>query len=302
MGYSEQGTIRVRGWRSWYGTVGTGEGVPLVVVHGGPALGHDYLEGLAALADGGRRVVFYDQLGCGRSDRPSDPGLWSMALFVEELAALREQLGLATVHLLGHSFGGALALDYLLTARPAGVAGLVLSNTFASTAAVLACWRGILARMDPGVRALLQRHQAAGTTDDPGYVAAWQEHFVARHVLRAAPTAGLQRSLGNMNDEVYRAMHGRGWMEVTGELATWDVTARLGEIDVPTLVVVGEHDQTGPDVAAALHAGIPGSRLLLLDSCSHLPFVEQPRRYLTAVSAFLAALDTAAAQRGDAHV
>src|ERR1700754_330251 len=105
--------IEVPGGQVWVNVVGSGGGVPLILLHGGPGGGHDYLEPLAALADD-RPVIFYDQLGCGKSDRPDDPALWTMDRFVDELSAVRQALGLGRVHLYGHSWGGWLAIEYLL--------------------------------------------------------------------------------------------------------------------------------------------------------------------------------------------
>jgi proline-specific peptidase len=131
-----EGTAEFRGYRTWYRVVGElpspGGKLPLLVLNGGPGCPHDYMEDLAALTDeSGRTVVFYDQLGCGRSDHPDDPDLWVMDTFVEELAAVRKALRLDRVHLLGHSWGSQLALEYVL-GRPAGLAGLVLAGPIAS--------------------------------------------------------------------------------------------------------------------------------------------------------------------------
>jgi len=128
-----RGYLSFRGYRTWYETIGDlSSGVPLVLLHGGPGIpGGSYAGLMAQLADR-RPVVRYDQLGCGRSDRPNDPSLWRVQTFVDELAALREKLGLERIHLLGHSWGGMLALEYLLT-RPKGVRSLVLSSSLSNT-------------------------------------------------------------------------------------------------------------------------------------------------------------------------
>ena len=126
-----KGTLPFRGYRTWYKVVGElnarSRVLPLLVLHGGPGVPHDYLEDLARLADEGRPVVFYDQIGCGRSDHPDDAALWTMATYVDELSAVRDALGLDRVHLFGHSWGGWLALEYAL-GRPSGLASLVLAR------------------------------------------------------------------------------------------------------------------------------------------------------------------------------
>ncbi len=147
--HTEEGTVEVEGgYRVWYRRVGDG-GVPLLILHGGPGAGHDYLEPLEALcAD--RTVVFYDQLGCGRSDRPEDTSLWRIERFVVEVDAVREALGLETVHLLGQSWGGWLAIEYMLT-DPRGVIGLVLASTSASIPQFVAEAERLKAALPPEV-------------------------------------------------------------------------------------------------------------------------------------------------------
>ena len=125
----EEGTIEIDGHQLWYRQGGE-SGVPLLLLHCGPGAGHDYLEPLAGLADR-RAVIFYDQLGCGRSDQPDDSSLWHIERFVREVDTIRAGLGLDRVHILGHSWGGWLAIEYMLGA-PQGVEGLVLASTSAS--------------------------------------------------------------------------------------------------------------------------------------------------------------------------
>src|SRR2546423_1254676 len=127
----QEGHIPVPGGRVWYRRVGTGDRVPLLVIHGGPGAGHDYLEPLERLAQTARAVVLWDQLGCGRSDAPGDPSLYHLDRLVEEIAAIRDALELERVHVLGQSLGGWFAIEHLL-ARPQGVVSLNLVSTSAS--------------------------------------------------------------------------------------------------------------------------------------------------------------------------
>ena len=113
-----EGTIPFKGYQIWYRIVGSKEDTgkfPLLCLHGGPGAGYDYLESLDDMASTGRRVIFYDQLGCGNSDQPDAPSLWTADLFVEEVAAIRHSLGLKETHILGQSWGGMLAMAYALT-------------------------------------------------------------------------------------------------------------------------------------------------------------------------------------------
>ncbi len=290
--------MAVQGHRVWYGTVG-GSGVtgrpPLVVVHGGPGLAHDYLEPVSALASSGRRVVFYDQLGCGNSDRPDDPSLWSVDFFVDELATLVAELQLDRFHLLGHSWGGALAMEYLLRQRQ-GVVSLTLADTFPSVPRLRAEWTRLRADLPAHVQEVLEKHEQAGTTGDPEYQAAFQESFYRRHVCRVHPEPEcLPRAFAEAGGQVYSVMWGPSWFDVSGKLEDWDVTRRLGEIQAPTLVLAGRHDQCPPALAELVHRAIPASELVIFEESSHLPYLEEPDRFRTVVTDFLERSESGAA-------
>jgi L-proline amide hydrolase len=286
-----EGTIPYAGGETWYRIVGDGEEpgkLPLLCLHGGPGALHDYLEPLEAMAETGRRVVFYDQIGCGRSwvEKPAD--FWTIELFVREVQAVRDGLGLGRIHLFGSSWGGMLAMEYALT-KPAGLASLVLSSSPAS----IPVWEaetGRLRRELPAeVQTVLDEQEAAGTIDSPEYEAATME-FYKRHVCRVDPFpdyvlrtfAGLQE-----HPDVYMTMQGPNEFVITGTLKTWDITGRLGEIEVPTLITTGAHDEFTPVQAQALNAGIKGSELVSFEDASHMQFAERPERYREVVAGFL---------------
>ncbi|MGE5274668.1 MAG: proline iminopeptidase-family hydrolase [Verrucomicrobiota bacterium] len=286
-----EGRITFAGGETWYRIVGDGEEpgkLPLLCLHGGPGALHDYLEPLGELAATGRRVVFYDQIGCGRSWIEKPPDFWTVELFVREVQAVRDALGLERVHLFGSSWGGMLAMEYALT-EPAGLDSLVLSSSPAS----LPVWgseTGRLRRELPDeVQAVLDQHEAAGTLDSPEYEAATME-FYKRHVCRIDPFPDcVQRTFAGVGEhpDVYLTMQGPNEFVITGTLRHWDITARLGEIDVPTLITAGAHDEFTPVQAQRLHEGIRGSELVTFANASHMQFVEEPERYRELVAGFL---------------
>ncbi len=287
---SSEGFISFRGFNVWYGIAGTEDApgkLPLLVVHGGPGLPHDALEPLARLADAGRRVIFYDQLGCGNSDRTADPSIYTIDLFVEELGVIRQALDLPRIHLLGHSYGGPLCLQYVLTQRPTGLASLILSDTFASVPGLVSGWNALRGQFPSEVRETLERHEAADTTESEEYQALLGQYFIAKHVLTVPPTDGLIRAQQKMSNDVYRALHGTQWFKATGEYATWDVTDRLCEISVPTLVIAGEDDQCVPALSEAIHRGIADSSLCIFEGCSHVPFIERPEMFDEILNQFM---------------
>ena len=292
---SAEGYVSFRGFRTWYRVVGEGEAPgrdPVLVLHGGPGTGHDYLEPLAALAASGRRVVFYDQLGCGRSDHPHDPSLWNVGLFVEEVAAVREALGLSRIHLLGQSWGGMLALEVTLAKHP-GLVSLVLASSLASVPLWIAETNRLRGQLPPEVRETLTRHEAAGTTDSTEYQDAVMV-FYRRHVCRLDPFPEcLERSFANLaaDPEVYNTLWGPSEFHATGRLKEWDVTPRLGEVRLPTLVLSGRFDEATPAVVEAIQRGIAGSESVTFEESSHMPHVEEPERFLSVVEAFLARVE-----------
>jgi len=293
--HAQEGLVRFRGYRTWYRIVGDGEQpgkLPLLCLHGGPGIAHDYLEPLEAIAGTGRRVIFYDQLGCGLSTQPHDPALWTVGLFVEEVGAVREALGLARLHLLGQSWGGVLAMEYALT-QPAGLASLILANALASCSQWVAEANRLRAELPPGVQDILTGHEAAGTTGSPAYQEAMMV-FYRRHLCRADPWPDcVNRSFAQLarNPEVYETLWGPSEFYATGKLVGWDIAPRLGEIRPPTLVIGGRYDEATPAITGTLHRGIPGSEWVIFEDSSHMPHVEETERYLRVLDDYLSRLE-----------
>ena len=286
-----EGRIPYAGGETWYRVAGDGEEpgkLPLVALHGGPGALHDYLEPLEALADTGRRVIFYDQIGCGRSWIEKPPEFWTVELFVGEVQAVRDALGLDQLHLFGSSWGGMLAMEYALT-RPAGLASLVLSSSPPSIPVWAEEANRLRKDLPEETQRVLDEHEAAGTLDSPEYEAATME-FYKRHVCRIDPFPDyVVRTFAGLDEhpEVYLTMQGPNEFVINGTLTDWDITARLGEIRVPTLITAGRHDEFTPRQAQALHGGIAGSELVIFEDSSHMQFAEEPERYCEVVSAFL---------------
>jgi len=232
------------------------------VLHGGPGSTHDALEGLGALAEHGRRVVFYDQLGSGESDRPDDPSLWTIETFIDQLRSVREGLGLERIHLFGSSWGGMLALEYALT-QPDGLASLVLNSTPTSAPR----WAEETAPLAVGLE---------------------EEEFRRRHICRLDPEPEvLARARAKFGKQVYETMWGPNEFTVTGTLKDWDVIGRLGEIRVPTVITSGRHDECTPKLVEPLHEGIAGSEWVIFEDSAHMPYLEETQRYLKVVADFL---------------
>jgi len=218
----QEGFIPVGEYRIWYRIVGGGadhENIPLLALHGGPGVPHDYIENLADLASDTRRVILYDQLGCGRSDKPDDTSLWRVDRFVEELGIVRRELGLDRVHLLGQSWGGMLAIEYALT-QPQGLISLILASTLSSMPMWIAEANRLRNELPPEVQATLLRHETAGTTDDPEYQQAMMV-FYERHVIRVVPMPDQVKRALDQVGQVYYTMNGPSEFHVTGVIKDW---------------------------------------------------------------------------------
>jgi proline-specific peptidase len=297
VGPVSEGFVPFRGYRVWYQVVGGGDGpgkLPVLCLHGGPGATHDYLRPLEALAASGRRVIFYDQLGAGNSDQPHDPALWTVELFVAEVAAVRAALGLERVHLLGQSWGGMLGMEYALT-QPAGLASLIIASSPASMKQWVAEANRLRAQLPPDVQATLVEHERAGTTQDPAYHKAMHV-FYRRHLCRLDPWPdALNQSFAKMmdNPEVYNTMNGPSEFHVIGTLRDWDIISRLPEIRVPTLVTSGRYDEATPAIAETVHRGIPGSEWVIFEESAHSAHLEEPERFLKVVNQFLSRVEGA---------
>ncbi len=287
-----EGYIPFKGYKTWYKIVGEKEDdgkLPLLLLHGGPGACHDYLWSLAPMADTGRRVIFYDQIGCGLSQiGASKPDMWTVDLYVEEVDAVRKALGLDRIHLLGQSWGGMLAMEYMIR-QPEGVASVTIASSPASMIQWVKEANKLREQLPPEVNATLLMHEADGTTSDPEYITAMTE-FYNRHVCRVVPNPDyVQRSFTKMgeNPEVYNTMNGPSEFFVVGTLKNWDVIPQLGKINAPTLVTSGRYDEATPTIAETVHKGIPGSEWVLFENSSHMAHVEEADRYMQVLSAFI---------------
>ena len=265
---------------------------PLIVLHGGPGATHDYLLAIADIADSGRAVVHYDQIGNGRSTHYPERGadFWTVDLFVRELHNLVDTLGLRERHhVLGQSWGGFLAQEYALT-HPQGLRSLVLANTAASFPDFVSEANRLRAELPPEVEATLRRHEAAGTTDEQEYADACTV-FYKRHLCRLDPwPAEVDESFAwiDRDPTVYHTMNGPSEFHVIGSIRDWQSKDRLGSIDVPTLIVSGLYDEAAPPLQEVLRDGIRGSEWVLLEESSHLSHLEERERYMQVVGDWLA--------------
>ncbi|HUX05524.1 MAG TPA: proline iminopeptidase-family hydrolase [Acidimicrobiales bacterium] len=290
---TREGTVDFRGWTTWFRISGDLDRAltPLVVLHGGPGAAHNYTLAIAGLADEGRPVIHYDQLGCGNSTHLPDRGeqFWTVDLFVEELENLLSGLGVADdFHLLGQSWGGMLGAEFAVR-RPRGLRSLVISNSPASMDLWVSEATRLRALMPEDVRNALDRHERDGTISDPEYLAATQA-FYDRHVCRVLPNPPeVLRSMELVGEDatVYSTMNGPNEFYCIGTLRSWSIVERVSQIDVATLLASGRYDEATPATMQPFFDSIPDVRWEIFEESSHMPFVEQTDEYLRVVGAFL---------------
>lgn len=283
----KQGFINVRGGKIWYEIVGAKKkGTPLLLLHGGPGFTSDYLRPLEALASE-RPVLFYDQLGSGRSDRPNDISLWKIERFVEELTILRKELKLDTIHLLGHSWGTMLATEYLRK-NPAGIKSLILASPCISTARWLNDTNTLRKQLPQAVQDTLKFHEDHGTVSSKGYLASTEE-FYKRHLCRIPYTKEIQKSFDDQGVEVYNTMWGNNEFTSKGNLKNFDRTDVLSKLTMPTLFTCGEFDEATPETTRWYAGQVRHSEFRVFANAAHMTMNEKPDEYVKIVRAFLKA-------------
>jgi proline-specific peptidase len=282
---AHQEWVPVPGGQVFTARYGSGNGSALVVLHGGPGMPSYYLEPLADLADE-RDVILFDQLGCGRSERPDNPRLWTVERAVEEVEAVRRTLGLGAISLLGHSWGGFLALAYTAV-HPANVSALVLSSPLVSVDLWMQDAARLVARVPASIREKIAQHEAEGTFSHPDYQAATMA-FYKKFFCKLEPwPANLQLTFQEMGQQPYEVMWGPSEFSQTGNLRGQDLTPDLANISIPSLWICGTQDEVIPSTLERF-ARIAGGQTCVIDGGTHCLHLEHPAEYLRVVASFLA--------------
>ena len=286
-----EGYIPFMGFQTYYRIVGeeNPEKPPLVLLHGGPGSTHNYFEVLDFLAEEDhRQLIMYDQIGCGNSYLDGHPELWTRETWVRELITLREALNLKEIHLLGQSWGGMLALEYVCNYPHEGIKSLILSSTLPSSL----LWGQEQARMIRELPAEMQAaiQRAAETGDyDAEDVKAAEAEYMLRHAggpYGEGDPECLTREKRS-GREAYTVGWGPNEFTPLGTLKDYDVTDRLCTIKEPALIISGGNDLCTPYIAKTMYDNIPDSRWELFRTCRHTCFVEDLPRYSALLKTWL---------------
>lgn len=287
-----RGTFRV-----WTKRVGNNPRIKLLLLHGGPGATHEYFEAFDSyLPAAGIEYHYYDQLGSAYSDQPDEPGLWETARFVDEVEQVRRGLGLdrANLFLLGHSWGGILAIEYAL-AHQQHLKGLIISNMMAGIPAYNAYAAEVLMpAMDQRALAEIRRMETSGQTEDPRYMELLIPHHYEQHILRL-PSAQwpdpVQRAFKHLNAKIYVPMQGPSELGASGTLGEWDRTDDLERITVPTLVIGARHDTMDPAHMEWMAGALPRGQYLFCPNGSHMAMYDDQQVYVEGLIRFLRDVD-----------
>ncbi|PIU57821.1 MAG: proline iminopeptidase [Deltaproteobacteria bacterium CG07_land_8_20_14_0_80_38_7] len=283
---NKEGFIDVVGCRVWFKIVGIeNKTPPLLVIHGGPGISHDYLEPLEELAID-RSVIFYDQLGNGKSDKPDNPDLWVLERFVEELSQVRSYLRLDKVHILGHSWGTMLAVAYMQDRKPKGVESLILSAPCLSVSRWEKDQRSYLKEFSQEFQKIIYEAESCNYFEEK-YQNAMMEYYKL-HVCRMKiwPDC-LNRSFSQLAMNIYGKMWGPSEFTVTGNLKNFERAERLEEIGIPTLFTCGEFDEATPETTSYYKSCAKNSVLKIFKGASHVHHLENKEEYINTVRSFV---------------
>jgi proline iminopeptidase len=292
----QEGFVDANGAMIYYKMLG--RGAPLMIVHGGPGASHDYfLPYLLPLAKR-NKLIFVDERGSGRSQRLEDSSGYTVEIMVEDLETVRRALGLGKISLLGHSYGGALAQAYALKYQ-ANLTHLILGSTWSSTKALNEVFVRMKQSMSPELRERINRLEAAGLFGhgkdyekhrypNEYMIAAWGEgYFPYLYQNRPDPNYDPIDS-GKISWDLYREMWGEhGEFIIDGNLKSVEYTDRLATIKVPTLILVGDHDECDPSLSQAMHEKIAGSNMVIFPKAGHMTFVDDTEMFIKTVDEFL---------------
>ncbi len=275
----------------WYKRSGAGTGTPVILLHGGPGFSSFYMKAFEDLGDD-RVVIRYDQLGAGKSDTTSDTTLFTIAHFVQELDSLRSALGYQRVHLLGHSWGTILAVEYY-RAHPEHVASLILGSAALDIPAWERNAQRLVRTLPDSMQRAIRTREAEGRFDAPDYQAALQD-FYGRYVWRTPVQADLDSLFATANERIYQYMQGPSEFTITGTLKRYDATPMLASIRVPLLYTVGEFDEADPPTIRRFAARTPGARVEVLAGAAHMTPWDARDANVRVVREFLRTADAAA--------
>jgi len=281
----------------WTKQIGNNPKIKLLLLNGGPGATHEYFECFENfLLPEGVELIYYDQLGCGLSDNPKDTSMWDLNRYVDEVEQVRDALKLTNqnFYLLGHSWGGILAMQYALKYQN-NLKGLIISNMMSSCPLYGKYAQEVLApQFDPKVLDTIRQIEAKGDFSNPKYMELLYPNFYEKHICRipqAQWPEPMARSFSKMNQSLYVTMQGPSEFGIGGNLINWDVSKELPKIKTPTLTIGGKHDTMDPEHMKWMSTQVQNGRFLLCPDGSHMSMYDDQKHYFPGLIQFIKDVD-----------
>lgn len=282
--------INVTGGKVWYRIVGSGNKTPLLLLHGGPGSTSYYLNPLRELGKD-RPVIFFDQLGCGRSDTITDTTLMTLENYTDEVEQVIKALGLNEFYLYGHSWGTTLALEYYLK-FPKGIKAIVFSSPLFSTDLWIKDADTLIASLPDSIQQIIKISEENKTYSSADYQRATKYYyyrFLERVVQHSADLDSTHKTFG---ENVYEFMWGPSEFKATGNLKKYDRVSSLQTIKLPVLLICGEYDEARPTTVKYFQSLIPNSKLVIIKNSGHVTIIDNTKDNNKAIAGFLNKLDS----------
>jgi len=278
-------------FKVWTKRFGNNPTMKVLLLNGGPGATHEYFECLENfLPQENIEFIYYDQLACGNSDNPKDTSLYDLARYVEEVEQVRQALKLDknNFYLLGHSWGGILAMQYALKYQQ-NIKGLIISNMMASAPKYGQYADEVLSKlMDPKVLDTIRALEKNNDFSNPKYMGLLIPHFYNKHICRLPVwPEPIDRSFAKINQDLYVSMQGPSEFGISGKLTNWDVSGELKNIKTPTLVIGATHDTMDPEYMRWMSTQLPQGQFLLCPNGSHMCFYDDQKVYMAGLISYI---------------
>jgi len=280
-----EGYIEVSGGRVWYKIVGEGDKTPLLMLHGGPGATSYYLKPLAALSTD-RPLIFFDQVGCGRSTLEMDTTQMNISFYVDEVYQVKQALGLKDFYLYGQSWGTILGAEYYF-AHPEGIKGIILASPALSGKLWIRDAQLLLKQLPDSLQKIIRKYEKLKEFHAAEYQEAMMVYY-KKHIARKLPwSADIDSTFAYLGEPVYTFMNGPSEFTFTGTMQYYDATGRLPKIMIPSLFICGQYDEARPETTEYYASLVPNSKFVVIKDAAHMTMQDNPEQDIKEIRIFL---------------